>query len=229
MIKANFSIGDICINCYGLWQWDYGQVLAITGLDLPAAIEMHFDNGTEKFKVIGETISGVTFVGIPDIFMESSESINVYVYANDGEQGKTLRQIILHIEAREKPGDYAPPDTQEIMGRILAEINACVAEAKGYRDDAAEEAGRAEAAAKLATDAINGIPGVVEQAKSEIDDYVKQKEAELKGDTGNVYFASFRVVGGRLKMYSDPAATKIAFRRDRSRLKYRVAIGGNNG
>ena len=77
MIKAHFSSGDICIGAYGLWQWDYGQVLTVTGLDLPDVIEMHFDNGAEKLTVIGETVSGVTFVCIPDIFMESADPINL--------------------------------------------------------------------------------------------------------------------------------------------------------
>lgn len=26
----------------GLWQWDYGQVLRIQGLNLPKAVEIHF-------------------------------------------------------------------------------------------------------------------------------------------------------------------------------------------
>ena len=70
------------------------------------------------------------------------------------------------------------------------------------------------------------IPGQVEEGKRNIDDYVAGKELELKGDTGNVYFSSFRVVNGRLKMYSDPSVTKIVFRRAGSRLKYRIATGG---
>lgn len=229
MIKAIFDGSSNAVMVSGLWQWDYGQVLSVTGLNLPAVIEMHFNNGTEKSIIFGETVSGVTFAGIPDKFLQSADQINVYVYVNDGDHGKTLRQIVMHVQARERPADYDPPNAQELMGRILEQIIECVTEAKGYRDNAAEEADRAEAAAKRAADSIKEIPGAVEKAKKEIADYVKQKESELKGDTGNVYFASFRVVNGRLKMYSDPTATKIAFRRDKNRLKYRVAIGGNNG
>lgn len=92
-------------------------------------------------------------------------------------------------------------------------------QSKRWADDAKDYAGQAK-------DAVHGISGHVDDAKADIDKYVQGKEQELKGDTGNVYFASFRVVKGRLKMYSDPAATKIAFRRIGSRLRYRVQTGG---
>ena len=221
MIKAIFDGSSNAVTVSGLWQWDYGQVLSVTGLDLPAVIEMHFDNGTEKSVIFGETVSGVTFAGIPDKFLQSADPINVYVYTTDENQGKTLRQIVMHVQEREKPGDYDPPNAQELMGRILEQIIECVTEAKGYRDNAAEEADRAEAAAKRAADSIKEIPGAVEKAKKEIAGYVKQKEAELKGDTGDVSFASFRVEPPYLYMYNDKDKTHIDFTREGSELFYR--------
>ena len=61
-----------------------------------------------------------------------------------------------------------------------------------------------------------------EDAKKSIDKYVTEKEAELKGETGNVYFAAFKVVNGRLMMYSDPEIDKVRFMRVGSRLLYRL-------
>lgn len=221
MIKAIFDGSSNAVMVSGLWQWDYGQVLSVTGLNLPAVIEMHFNNGTEKSIIFGETVSGVTFAGIPDKFLQSADPINVYVYVNDGDHGKTLRQIVMHVQAREKPGDYDPPNAQELIGRILEQIKECVTEVIGYRDNAAEEADRAEAAAKRAADSIKEIPGAVEKAKKEIAEYVKQKEAELKGDTGDVSFASFRVEPPYLYMYNDRDKTHIDFTREGSELFYR--------
>ena len=85
------------------------------------------------------------------------------------------------------------------------------------KDNAAYYAGRARNAAEE-------LPGRVTKGKEEIDNYVKQKEVELKGETGNVYFAGFRIVKGRLIMTSNPDADKICFRREGSRLKYRIAL-----
>lgn len=71
---------------------------------------------------------------------------------------------------------------------------------------------------------VAGFSDVIESGKEEINEYVDEKKDELKGDTGNVYFASFKVVDGRLKMYSDPTMDKVTFSRDGSRLKYRLNI-----
>lgn len=68
------------------------------------------------------------------------------------------------------------------------------------------------------------IPGRVEEGKREIDRYVKEKETQLKGEVGNVYFAAFKIVKGRLVMTSDPSVDKVCFHREGSRLKYRIAL-----
>ena len=86
-----------------------------------------------------------------------------------------------------------------------------------HADNAAYYAGQARNAAEE-------LPGRVKEGKRQIDDYVREKESQLKGKTGNVYFAGFAVVKGRLKMYSDPTVDKVRFRREGSRLKYRLAL-----
>lgn len=86
-----------------------------------------------------------------------------------------------------------------------------------HEDNAAYYASEAKNAAKE-------VPGRVKEGKRQIDDYVREKESQLKGETGNVYFAGFAVVKGRLKMYSDPTVDKVRFRREGSRLKYRLAL-----
>lgn len=86
-----------------------------------------------------------------------------------------------------------------------------------HEDNAAYYASEAKNAAKE-------VPGRVKEGKRQIDDYVREKESQLKGETGNVYFAGFAVVKGRLKMYSDPTVDKVRFRREGSRLKYRLTL-----
>lgn len=78
--------------------------------------------------------------------------------------------------------------------------------------------------ASEAKNAAKEVPGRIKEGKRQIDDYVREKESQLKGETGNVYFAGFAVVKGRLKMYSDPTVDKVRFRREGSRLKYRLAL-----
>lgn len=86
-----------------------------------------------------------------------------------------------------------------------------------HEDNAAYYASEAKNAAKE-------VPGRVKEGKRQIDDYVREKESQLKGETGNVYFAAFKVVNGRLIMCSDPNVDKVCFHREGSRLKYRLAL-----
>ena len=42
-IKAVFKSGEKAVTVPGLYQWDYGQVLEIESVELPAAnVEVHF-------------------------------------------------------------------------------------------------------------------------------------------------------------------------------------------
>ena len=91
-------------------------------------------------------------------------------------------------------------------------------------DNAKYYAEQAKKSAKNAGDVAHGISGQVEDAKKSIDDYAAKKEHDLKGETGNVYFAAFKVVNGRLIMFSDPNIDKVRFVRVGSRLKYRIAM-----
>ena len=62
MIIANFE-DENYKRVTGLWQWDYGQVLRIQGLNLPKAVEIHFslqESGEEAKKRVGFTKDGVT-------------------------------------------------------------------------------------------------------------------------------------------------------------------------
>lgn len=62
------------------------------------------------------------------------------------------------------------------------------------------------------------------KAKKSISEYVEENKTNLKGDPGNVYFASFKVIKGRLKMYANPDVDKMRFIRHGSRLSYRVNV-----
>lgn len=228
MIQARFENGyDLC-RVYGLMQWDYGQVLEITGLDLPAAPQVHFgrQGAAETETLIGSTLDGVTAVSIPDLLLQQPGIICAYVYLTDPQSGETVRTVEMSVDPRPKPDTYTEPGEVNPFAGVVQAVTEQADRASTAAGDAEESASKACGCARRAEDIAAEIPGRTEAAKQEIDNYTAEKERELKGETGNVYFASFRVERGRLKMYSDPAATKIAFRRDGSRLKYRVQTGG---
>lgn len=238
MIIVNFSENNTYAEGYGLWQWDYGQIMRIQGLNLPTAVEIHFsiDKG-ETITRIGTTRDRATDVVIPDSILEKAGKYKAYIYVADETSGSTEYVVSGSIKERPKPESFKSQEDAELFREAIRAVNEAATRAGEHelqaerwavgREDIPESrTDNAKYYAGQARDAVHGISGQIDDAKADIDQYCKDKEQELKGDTGNVYFASFRVVKGRLKMYSDPAATKIAFRRIGSRLRYRVQTGG---
>lgn len=245
MLVANFSRRgeEIEIN-EELWQWDYGQKIQITGLDLPEIFEVHFSwKDLETAKVVtGFTVDGVSTVDIPNAALQQKRMITAYIYISDREEGKTINTIYMLVSSRKAPEGFETPEDINLFHHTLAAVAEYQKQAVEARDEAEEKVLEVEAWAHGREDhpeqkednakyyavearkAAESVPGRVEEGKRSIDNYVKQKETELKGATGNVFFAAFRVVAGRLKMYSDPTVDKVCFRRVGSRLKYRLKM-----
>ena len=227
----------------GTWQYDYGQILRIQGLDLPKVVEIHFsleETGGTSVTRIGTTKDSVTDVPIPDSMLENHESdqnykIYAFIYLSENNSGNTERKITIPVKARPKPEVPGTPEEPELFRKAVE----AVSEAAGRAEKAQEQAeawthghekhpecdtDNAKYYAKQAKKETASISGRVENGKKDIDSYIRQKKADLKGETGNVFFAAFRVVTGKLKLYSDPAVDKVRFRRTGSRLKYRLKM-----
>lgn len=241
MIAVN--IVNTYTSCSGLWQYDYGQILCIQGLDLPTAVEIHFslqEKGGETITRIGMSKDGATDVVIPDSLLENNNSdmdykIFVFVYLTDERTGHTEYKIAISVKSRPKPQPFDKPEDAELFREAIKEVNASAEMAQtaakeseswahGHTDYPERKKDNAAYYALEAKNAAEEVPGRVKEGKKQIDDYVREKESQLKGETGNVYFAGFAVVKGRLKMYSDPTVDKVRFRREGSRLKYRLAL-----
>ena len=58
----------------GIWQHDFGQILRITGVNLPTAVEVQFslqETGGNTTTRIGTTVDGTTEVQIPDALLKN--------------------------------------------------------------------------------------------------------------------------------------------------------------
>ena len=239
ILTAIFEDDRYC-RVSGAWQYDYGQILRIQGLNLPKAVEIHFsltEKSGESITRIGTTKDGVTDVLIPDSMLEKETnqnySIYAFIYLSDTTSGNTEYRIAIMVNTRPKPEIPGPPEEPEIFRETIEAVNQAADRSEKARDQAEAWAHGREDHPEQAKDnakyyagearkAAESVPGRVEEGKRSIDNYVKQKETELKGDTGNVYFPSFRVVAGRLIMYSDPQVDRIRFYRKGSRLMYQL-------
>ena len=151
------------------------------------------------------------------------------------QKGRDVRDAIVNAinEVSDENNSYnkikeeitdAQKKAEEIQKNIDENTQTAESWAHGHEGYPDREKDNAKYYAEKAEKEIMSIPGRVKQGKEDIDRYVRQKESELRGDTGNVFFAAFKVVNGRLKMYSDPTVDKVCFRRVGSRLKYRLKI-----
>lgn len=242
IIFAVFSNNNTSVISTHAWQYDYGQPLRIQGLQLPSTVEIHFAIEDEETSVtrVGVTSDNVTDVVIPDSCldnMDALQSYNVYayIYLTEERAGGTGYKITIPVKARPKPEFSDTPEQEELFRKAIEEVNASSGRAKtaekeaeswahGHKDYPERLKDNASYYAAEAKNAAESVSGRVKESKKQIDNYVKEKENQLKGETGNVYFAGFAVVKGRLKMYSDPTVDKIRFQREGSRLKYRLAL-----
>ena len=104
-----------------IWQYDYGQILSITGQNLPTATEVHFSldiRGGSTLSRVGTTIDGVTTVKIPDELLKNNGksgdfSIYAFVYVTDEKSGNTEYRITIPVYSRPKPENPSEDPTPE--------------------------------------------------------------------------------------------------------------------
>lgn len=145
MITAVFYNSDTA-RASGLWQYDYGQVLRIQGLSLPAAVEIHFslqEAGGESEPQIGLTKYGVTDVMIPNYMLKNegcSWDYNIYafLYITDESSGKTIKKIIMRVKSRPKPGEEKidTPEDRKLFREAIESVNKSSVEAKNAEKSA---------------------------------------------------------------------------------------------
>lgn len=143
----------------GVWQYDYGQVLRITGPELPPAVEVQFsldEKSGETLSRVGTTVDGVTEVKIPDELLTHSATSNyriyAYIYLTDETSGNTKYEITIPVRVRSKPTSPAedPETDPDLFRETVVAVNASADRAKMAEQNAkasATEAGKYAASA----------------------------------------------------------------------------------
>lgn len=198
MIIANFAKGDTIKTLYGLWQWDYGQILRIQGLDLPTAVEIHFslrDKGGEAVTRIGTTKDGVTDVTIPDSMLENNSSaadyvIYAFVYLTDETSGQTEYKICMQVKARPKPEAFDAPEDAELFREAIAAVNnsadraeAAEKAAEGYANKTSEDAEKTAQDREEVERLVLSVSGIDEDVKLVADYKQAAQTAAQDADT----------------------------------------------
>lgn len=124
-----------------VYQYDYGQVLEITGINLPDEFEMHFQNGTGQAEPVkGRFSNGVGTVSIPDdALQQDTDCFDAWLYVEDENSGKTVKTVTFNVEHREISSGIPPLSS--------------VSEIKSYADYVKENADKIDLAAEAANKA----------------------------------------------------------------------------
>lgn len=194
-------LDSTCREIYtGIWQHDYGQILRITGVDLPKAVEVQFslrDKGGDTLTRIGTTVDGVTEVKVPDSFLKNENCtqnylIYAWIYVTDDASGNTEYQIILHVKSRPKPEEPSeePLPEPNIFHETVEAVNASADRAEMAEQSAKESAASADETLEEIKRVADGISEDIENAntaKSELSDMInsaEEKKKELESSIG---------------------------------------------
>lgn len=173
-----------------LWQWDYGQVLRIQGLNLPKAVEIHFslqESGGEAKKRVGFTKDGVTDVVIPESMLENEEAIDSYniyafIYLTDDTSGQTEYKICMPVKARPKPEAFDKPEDEEIFREAIKAVNDAAERAETAEQQSAKHAEQTKLDAQQTTadrqeveKLVESVSGISEQVQI-VKDYKEQAQ-----------------------------------------------------
>lgn len=182
----------------GLWQHDYGQILRITGVEFPKAVEIQFslnEKSGSTITRIGTTVDGATEVQIPNELLKNDGRtydycIYAYIYLTDETSGSTEYEIVLRVKSRTKPENPSeePLPEPNIFHETVVAVNASAeraetaeknakaseVEAGKYAASASESAGAAE---KTKEDALKEVG---EKKREAIEAIREQEETSVR-------------------------------------------------
>lgn len=158
IIHVDFK-GERIAQKYNLWQYDYNQILQISGLSLPATVEIHFSLTEKSGKAetrVATTENGITQVQIPNELLRNdgksgNYSIFAFIYVVDEDSGNTEYEIILHVDSRPAPGKITEDlDEPHPFDEAVNAVNAAAERAETAEAEARSAADSATAAAESA-------------------------------------------------------------------------------
>lgn len=118
-----------------LYQYDYGQILQIVGLDLPASYQVHFANYESQGEA-AVVLGNEDGVAIPNEYLETGKDVYAFIFLNTGaDDGETEYVIHIPVIRRPVPEEYEPtPEEENIVQQLLGavgELGTEVADLKG--------------------------------------------------------------------------------------------------
>lgn len=148
IIKANIKMQNITTYTCSAWQYDYGQILQITGAELPQAVEVQFslyEKSGQTITRVATTTDGVTEVQIPNELLkregcERDYFIYAYIFVSDEKSGNTIYKIAIAVKKRPKPEEPTdePEQEENLFHATVVAVNAAADRAEQALGDVEE-------------------------------------------------------------------------------------------
>ena len=155
------------------YQWNYGQVLRINGIDLPHSFQVHFSN-TPKVGTATTSIGTDGEVVIPDAYLTTGKTVYAWIFLHDTEtDGETMYAITIPVIPRPQPTDEEPtPVQQSEINQLIDALNSGVDKAETAADSAeaartAAETAEGESAASATTAAQKASEAAISAGNAE--------------------------------------------------------------
>lgn len=161
------------------YQWNYGQVLRINGIDLPHAFQVHFSN-TPKVGTSTTSIGTDGEVVIPDAYLTTGKTVYAWIFLHDtATDGETMYAITIPVIPRPQPTDEEPtPVQQSEINQFISALNSGVERAETAADNAeASETAAANSASAAAASATSAQASAASAEESAITATTKADEA----------------------------------------------------
>jgi hypothetical protein len=140
---------------------DYGQVLEISGVDLPSTFECIFSNSATSAGVGKKMIGSAQRVLIPDEYLTTGQTIYAWILLHDTEDdGRHMYSIKIPVDDMPDTSPEEPtPVEQSVISQAITALNTAVDTTAQKAQEATESADRAEHAAE-------GVEGYAERAEA---------------------------------------------------------------
>lgn len=210
-LTASFSGGQTFVTTESLWQFDYGFILVLEGLELPAYYEVHFSHTFTQLADVN--IGDANGVAIDDKFLRHDGYLYAWVYLHDEvTDGYTKYQVKIPIAKRAKPPEDPPTQEQE---EALAQAITALNEQTGRAEDAAEEAEQhkvsAEDAATLARSWAEGGTGTRLNEDYDNSKFYAQMAQQGAAKSGYAYFYTDQETGEIIATVADNLNEDVRF------------------
>lgn len=132
MSEYRITTADLSSGCReipakeSIAQWDQGQILKLSGIELPPAYQVEFCNPGDAETVT--MIGNADGVEIPDALLETGKTIIAYLVLHDTESDRESEYwVTILVKPRPKPGDVTPdPGEQTVIDQLIAALDAGV-------------------------------------------------------------------------------------------------------